>query len=82
MLGKVTEVNTITEPSTPEQPLVHIADNTGLTVTVALTKKAKKAWAKIINMPKYKVTEWMLPRKKKRGTMKRERRLLEWETQI
>lgn len=74
-LGKVTEINTITESPTPEPPLVHIADDTGLTVTITLTKKDKKAWAKILNMPKYKVTEWMFPRKKKRGTMKRERRL-------
>lgn len=74
-LGKVTEINTITEPQTPEPPLVHIADHTGLTMTVTLTKKNKKAWAKILNMPKFELTEWIFPRKKKRGTKRRIRKV-------
>ena len=73
-LGNVTEINTITESPTPEAPLVHIADDTGFTVTVTLTKNAKKAWAKILNMPKYELTEWMFPRKKKRGSRRRNRK--------
>lgn len=73
-LGKVTEINMITESPTPEPPLVHLADDTGFTVTVTLTKKDKKAWAKILNMPKYALTEWIFPRKKKRGTKRRIRK--------
>lgn len=73
-LGKVTEINTITEPPTSELPLIHIADDTGLTMTVILTKKNKKAWAKILNMPKFALTEWIFPRKKKRGTKRRIRK--------
>lgn len=73
-LGKVTEINMITESPTPEPPLVHIADDTGFTVTVTLTKKDKKTWAKILNMPKYELTEWIFPRKKKRGTKRRIRK--------
>lgn len=73
-LGKVTEINVITESPTPEPPAVQIADDTGFTVTVALTKKDKIIWAKILNMPKYELTEWMFPRKKKRGTNRRIRK--------
>lgn len=73
-LGKVTEINTITKSPTSEPPMVHIADNTGLTVKVALTKKNKKAWAKILNMSKFELTEWIFPRKKKRGTKRRIRK--------
>lgn len=74
-LCKVTEINTITDPQTHEPPLVHIADDTGLTATVTLTKKDKIAWSKIFNMPKYKLTEWLFPRKKKRGTKRRLRKV-------
>ncbi len=73
-LGKVTEINTITESPTPEPPLVHIADDTEFTMTVTLTKKNKIIWAKMLNMPKYKMTEWIFPRKKKRGTKRRIRK--------
>lgn len=74
-LGKVTEINTITESPTPELPLVQIADDTEFTVKVALTKKGKKELAKILNMPKFALTEWIFPRKKKRGTKRRIRKL-------
>jgi len=73
-LGNVTEINTITESPTPEPPLVHIAEDIEFTVKVALTKKDKKVWAKILNMPKFTLTEWKFPRKKKRGTKRRIRK--------
>ena len=73
-LGKVTEINTITESPTPEPPSVHITDDSEFTATVTLTKKDKKTWAKMLNMPKYKMTEWIFPRKKKRGTKRRIRK--------
>lgn len=75
-LGKVTEINTITEPPTPTPELLsfNITDDTEFTMTVTLTKESKKACAKILNMPKYKITEWMFPKKKKRGTKRRIRK--------
>ena len=36
--------------------------------------KDKKTWGKIFQMPKYKVTEWAFPKKKKRGSIRRKRR--------
>lgn len=73
-LGKVTETNIVTESPTPEPPLAHIADDTGFTITGTLTKKNKIIWAKMLNMPKYKMTEWIFHRKKKRGTKRRIRK--------
>lgn len=71
-LGKVVEINTILQ--TPELPPVRITTDTELTFKVTLTKKNKKEWAKILNMPKFALTEWIFPRKKKRGTKRRIRK--------
>lgn len=75
-LGEVTEINTITESPAPmSEPLsFNITDDTEFTMTITLTKESKKACAKILNMPKYKITEWMFPKKKKRGTKRRIRK--------
>lgn len=43
-------------------------------IELKLSPKDKKIWGKIFMMPKYRVTEWANPRKKKRGTMRRARR--------
>lgn len=42
--------------------------------TIELKLKNKKVWGMILMMPRYAVTEWMFPKKKKRGTMRRRRR--------
>ena len=40
-----------------------------------MSRKGLRAFAKIIMMmPKYKETEWVFPKKKKRGTIRRRRR--------
>lgn len=45
-----------------------------ITIPIELTRKSKRIWGKIFMMPKYVVTEWRFPRKKPRGTMRRNRR--------
>ena len=42
-------------------------------IPITLTRKDKKIWGKILMMPKYVITEWCFPRKKPRGTMRRNR---------
>lgn len=39
-----------------------------------LNRESRKVWAKIFQMQRYKATEWIFPRKKKRGTARRRRR--------
>lgn len=43
-------------------------------IPIELTRKSKRILGKILMMPKYVVTEWCFPRKKPRGTMRRNRR--------
>ena len=45
-----------------------------ITIPITLSRKSKKIWGKILMMPKYVITEWCFPRKKKRGTIRRNRR--------
>ena len=45
-----------------------------ITILITLSRKSKKILGKILMMPKYVITEWCFPRKKKRGTMRRNRR--------
>ena len=56
-----------------------IKTNDEFSFTIKLKGKDKKAWAKILMMPRYAVTEWMFPKKKKRGTMRRRRRASNYE---
>ena len=39
-----------------------------------LDRDGRKVWAKVFQMQRYKATEWIFPRKKKRGTARRRRR--------
>ena len=60
-----------------EEPyLPNFSMSTGeLTFSFKLTKKlTKKILCRIFGMEKYQMTEWMNPRKKKRGTKRRRRR--------
>lgn len=50
-------------------------DEDGLTITFKLDRKSLKAWAKILQVEGYKRTELLFPRKKKRGTMRRMRKM-------
>lgn len=46
-----------------------------ITLQFELTRKDKRFWLqKVFCVPKYRITEELFPRKKKRGTMRRERR--------
>ena len=45
-----------------------------ITIPITLSRKSKKILGKILMMQKYVITEWCFPRKKKRGTMRRNRR--------
>ena len=71
-IGKIVEINTTEEPS-ELYPNVSIT-NTELICCVTLGRKSKKAFAKIFMMPRWKLTEWMFPRKKKRARKRKKRR--------
>lgn len=74
-LGDVVEVKEISLPDTNEEfPQINQGNDEGLTFTINLSKTDKKVWAKIFQMQRYEVTEWMFPKKKKRGTARRIRR--------
>lgn len=46
-----------------------------ITLQFKLTRRDKRLWLqKVFCVPKYRITEELFPRKKKRGTMRRERR--------
>ena len=44
------------------------------TLHFTMPRKAKRKFSKILGMPKYKETEWVFPKKKKRGTKRRRRK--------
>lgn len=74
-LGDVVEVKEISEPDTSEEaPQLNLGNDEGLTFTINLSKIDKKVWAKLFQMQRYELTEWMFPKKKKRGTARRIRR--------
>lgn len=50
-------------------------DEDGLTITFRVDRKSLKTWAKILQVEGYKRTEFIFPRKKKRGTMRRMRNM-------
>lgn len=57
-----------------EVPTIRLTDGFSGEFEIEISRKDKKVWGRILQMPKYKITEWMFPRKKKRGTIKRKRR--------
>ena len=57
-----------------EVPTISLTDGFSGEFDIEISRKDKKVWGRILQMPKYKITEWMFPRKKKRGTIKRKRR--------
>ena len=63
----------ISEPTQEaEYPDIRLQNET-VSISFTLRKKDKKAWGSILQMPKYKVTEWMFPKKKKRGSIRRKK---------
>lgn len=74
-LGDVVDVKEISEPDTSEEvPKISFNSDEELSFTINLERQSKKVWAKIFQMQRYKLTEWMFPKKKKRGTARRIRR--------
>lgn len=75
-IGDRIEVVTIKDPNEPPDPLkgICIAVQREFGFEFELGRKDKRIWSKIMMMPQYKATEWMFPRKKKRGTMRRKRK--------
>ena len=59
-LGDIVEVKEISEPDTSEEvPKINLGNDEGLTLTIKLEKMDKKVWAKIFQMQRYELTEWM-----------------------
>lgn len=52
----------------------NIALSGDVEILLHLNREIRKAWAKIFQMQGYKATEWIFPRKKKRGSARRRRR--------
>lgn len=44
------------------------------TITIKLSRKAKRRVNRAFGLPEYKITEWCFPKKKKRGTIRRKRK--------
>lgn len=57
-----------------EVPKISFNSDEELSFTINLERQSKKVFGRIFQMQKYKVTEWMFPKKKKRGTARRIRR--------
>ena len=73
-IGNVTEANFEIEKE-DQEPAICMTDGGEMTVSINLTRDSRKTWAEIFMLPKYKKTEFMFPKKKKRGTARRRRRL-------
>ena len=76
-VGEVKEIF-ISEPTQEvEYPEISLQVET-ITMSLNLRRKDKIVWGRILQMPKYKTTEWMFPKKKKRGSKRRKRKENRW----
>ena len=73
-LGGIKEINIEPDESVDVMEM-DFSLTDGITIPITLSRKSKKIWGKILMMPKYVITEWCFPRKKKRGTMRRKRKM-------
>ena len=71
-IGRVVEINT-TEVPNEYYPDLSIT-NTELAFRMTLSRKDKNLWGNVFMMPRWKLTEWKFPRKKKRASKRRKRR--------
>ena len=70
--GGIKEVS-ITPDEEDENVLINFSSEP-ITLHFELTRKSKRFWLrKVFCVPKYRITEELFPRKKKRGTMRRAR---------
>ena len=70
-IGEIKEVELTAEPIRNEDLVGTIY--LSIDYTPFLDRKARKVWAKVFGLPKWIETEWVNPRKKKRGSMRRKR---------
>ena len=71
-LGDIADIKEVSIPDTDEEvPEISFNSDEELSFTINLERRSKKVWGRIFQMQKYKVTEWMFPKKKKRGTARR-----------
>lgn len=76
-VGEVKEIF-ISEPTQEiDFPNINLQSET-ISMSLTLRRRDKKTWGRIFQMPKYKVTEWMFPKKKKRGSKRRKRKENQW----
>lgn len=72
-VGEVKEIF-ISEPTQEvEYPEISLQGET-ITMSLNLRRKDKIVWGRILQLPKYKITELLFPKKKKRGSKRRARR--------
>ena len=72
-LGGIKEVS-ISPAEEDESTYINFSSEP-ITLHFELTRKDKRLWLqKVFCVPKYRITEELFPRKKKRGSMRRERR--------
>ena len=72
-VGEVKEIF-ITEPTQEiDFPDISLQSET-ISMSFTLRRRDKKIWGRILQMPKYKTTEWLFPKKKKRGSKRRKRK--------
>lgn len=80
--GSVKEVHIRCEDEADDEPAIPMAWEKELkfetmkptTITIKLSRKAKRRLNRALGLPEYKITEWCFPKKKKRGTMRRKRK--------
>ena len=60
-IGNVTEANFEIEKE-DQEPAICLTDGEEMTASINLTRDSRKVWAEIFMMPKYKKTEFMLPK--------------------
>ena len=71
-LGEPVEIPEISASDIDEEvPHIRLTANDEFSVTLNLKRKDKYIWGKIFRMQRYQVTEWIFPKKKKRGTKRR-----------
>lgn len=71
--GGIKEVNVELDDSVDVMEM-DISFGDEITIPIRLNRKDKKRFGKALGMPKYLITEWCFPQKKKRGTIRRNRR--------
>ena len=72
-LVRVEEVTITDAPGVSEYPELSLSDGE-LTFTLHLNSRNKKTIGQVFMLPRWKITEWAFPRKKKRATARRKRK--------